>query len=374
MSASDPTPPTAAENPAVITTFGLGPQWRTFDPFLFCAHHLDDYPQGDGSLGPNASLHGRQIGQDFAGIDGWNMYHGDHVPGFPSHPHRGFETVTYVRTGVIDHSDSLGARARFGKGDTQWLTAGKGIVHSEMFPLINTDEPNPLELFQIWLNLPARSKMVEPYFTMFWADDTPAVTLGADASPAGDTALVSDTGEGESSSVEAQGSVSVTVVAGSAFGAVPLDPPPDSWASHPESDIAIWHIVLSPRSSLTLPPAASPDTVRTVYFFHGPELNVERGDQRYALGASTAAVVDSGPGIRLESGDDPAEVLVLQGRPLNEPVAQYGPFVMNTQAEIQQAFSDYQRTGFGGWPWDSSGPTHGAGWRRFAEVVPPGER
>ena len=105
------------------------------------------------------------------------MYHGKTVPGFPSHPHRGFETVTIVRRGRVDHSDSLGASARFGDGDVQWLTAGRGIVHAEMFPLLDMAAPNPLELFQIWLNLPARSKMVEPYFTMFWGPTIPRVRL-----------------------------------------------------------------------------------------------------------------------------------------------------------------------------------------------------
>ena len=97
---------------------------------------------------------------DFAGADGWRMYHGSIVPGFPQHPHRGFETVTFVRQGFIDHSDSLGATARFGRGDVQWLTAGEGIVHCEMFPLLDREGPNPCELFQIWLNLPAADKMV----------------------------------------------------------------------------------------------------------------------------------------------------------------------------------------------------------------------
>ena len=149
----------------VLKTVPLGFQWATVDPFLFCVHHLDRYPQANEHMGPDASLEARDIGMDFAGADGWRMYHGSTVPGFPQHPHRGFETVTYVRQGVIDHSDSLGATARFGRGDVQWLTAGGGIVHAEMFPLLDRSGPNPCELFQIWLNLPAEDKMVDPYFT-----------------------------------------------------------------------------------------------------------------------------------------------------------------------------------------------------------------
>ncbi len=153
----------------ILERFPLGFPWATQDPFLFCVHHDDAYPVGDEGMGPAASLAGRNMGQDFAGKDGWRMYHGLVVPGFPQHPHRGFETVTIVRRGYIDHADSLGAAARFGEGDVQWLTAGKGIVHSEMFPLLKRDEANPVELFQIWLNLPASDKMVDPYFSMLWS-------------------------------------------------------------------------------------------------------------------------------------------------------------------------------------------------------------
>ena len=151
----------------------LGFPWQTPDPFLICVHHTDAYPAGDERLAPAASLEGRHLGQDFEGKDGWRMYHGDVVPGFPQHPHRGFETVTIVKRGLIDHADSLGAVARFGGGDVQWLTAGKGIVHSEMFPLIHRDAPNPLELFQIWVNLPRANKLVEPHFSMLWRDAVP---------------------------------------------------------------------------------------------------------------------------------------------------------------------------------------------------------
>jgi len=157
----------------VLSTRPLGFPWETADPFLFCVYHDDAYPRGNAQMGPAASLSGRSIGQDFSRRDGWSMYHGQTVPGFPAHPHRGFETVTILRKGFIDHSDSLGATARFGAGDVQWLTAGRGIVHSEMFPLLDREQDNPLELFQIWLNLPGRSKMAEPHFTMLWNEQLP---------------------------------------------------------------------------------------------------------------------------------------------------------------------------------------------------------
>src|SRR5690606_34765954 len=151
----------------------VGLHWETRDPFLFCAHHDDQYPQGNGRFGPAASLAGRRMGSDFAGIDGWRMYHGQAVPGFPSHPHRGFETVTVVRRGLLDHADSMGAAARYGVGDVQWLTAGDGIQHAEMFPLLRSDRPNPVELFQIWLNLPQADKRVAPHFSMLWSERIP---------------------------------------------------------------------------------------------------------------------------------------------------------------------------------------------------------
>ena len=154
----------------------LGFPWETQDPFLFCVHHMDHYPKGNDDLGPDTSLAGRAIGQDFNPNADWRMYHGTKVPGFPAHPHRGFETVTIVQKGLIDHSDSLGAAARFGNGDVQWMTAGKGIQHSEMFPLLNKKKDNPLELFQIWLNLPTAGKFVVPYFQMIWSEDIPLIS------------------------------------------------------------------------------------------------------------------------------------------------------------------------------------------------------
>jgi len=325
----------------VLQTVPLGFQWATVDPFLFCVHHLDLYPAGNEALGPDAPLTARDLGMDFAGLDGWRMYHGSIVPGFPQHPHRGFETVTFVRKGYIDHSDSLGATARFGSGDVQWLTAGAGIVHCEMFPLLDPAGPNTCELFQIWLNLPAADKMVEPHFTMLWNEDIPRHVAKDD--------------EGRSTTV--------TVIAGELEGLTPPSPPPDSWASKPESDLAIWHVVAEPGARWTLPPAR-PGTVRTLYVFEGSASIAGHADE---LAKDTAAVVEADASITLTGGaDEGAEVLVLQARPIGEPVAQHGPFVMNDRAGIEQAFRDYQQTGFGGWPWTTDDPVHPRDAGRFA--------
>lgn len=321
---------------AVLQTVALGPQWPTIDPFLFCAHHDDAYPEGDGAMAPAASLAGRQLGQDFAGIDGWNMYHGRTVPGFPAHPHRGFETVTYVRHGIIDHSDSLGAAARFGRGDVQWLTAGRGIQHSEMFPLLADDRPNPLELFQIWLNLPGERKLVDPSFTMLWGRDVPV----AEPAPG----------------------VAVTVIAGALGDIAAPTPPSASYAAQADADVAIWHIVLGPNACWEMPAAAGEDTVRTLYVFEGDGLDIEAT----TVGADTGALIDAGRPLTLTAPASGAECLLLQGRPIGEPVARYGPFVMNTQAEIHQAFADYERDRFGGWTWDRDDPVHPGDADRFA--------
>jgi redox-sensitive bicupin YhaK (pirin superfamily) len=314
--------------------------WATADPFLFCVHHHDAYPVGNEQMGPAVSLAGRDIGQDFAGKDGWRMYHGDVVPGFPQHPHRGFETVTIVRGGVIDHSDSLGATARFGAGDVQWLTAGSGIVHSEMFPLRSREQPNPVELFQIWLNLPARSKMAKPHFSMLWRDAIPEVEITDDA--------------GKKSRV--------LVVAGTWGDAKAPPPPPESWASYADADLAIWTIAMAPGASLTLPRARA-ETGRTVYAYRGDGVTLAGRK----LDAKHGALVRGDADITIVAGAQPAELLMLQGRPIGEPVAQHGPFVMNTRAEIEQAFADYRRTRFGGWPWPSDGPVHAREEDRFAK-------
>ena len=313
----------------------LGFQWQTQDPFLFCVHHEDYYPKGNSDMGPNASLSGRQIGQDFVIKDGWRMYHGSNVPGFPGHPHRGFETITVVRKGMVDHADSLGAAGRYGDGDVQWMTAGKGVQHSEMFPLLKENDDNPLELFQLWLNLPKKGKMVDPHFKMLWSESIPVMK-----SPG----------------------VEVEVIAGTLTNQKAPTPPPNSWAFASENEVAVWNIQLEANTTWTLP-KASGGLNRTLYYYKGEGLELSGTTlQNYH-----AADVVSNLEIELKTNSEAAKILVLQGKPINEPVVQHGPFVMNTREEIMQAFQDYQKDEFGGWPWPRRDQVHDKSKGRFAK-------
>ncbi len=324
----------------IIQVGALGFIWPTLDPFLFCAHHKDAYPPGQADLGPDpALLRGRNLGMDFDVQDGFRMYHGERVPGFPRHPHRGFETVTIAKEGFIDHADSLGATARFGGGDVQWMTAGEGVVHAEMFPLVRSDAPNPAELFQIWLNLPSAHKMQPAHFTMLWHEQIPVVCQ------------VDDEGR------ETQ----ITVIAGELLQAKTLRAPPHSWAAQPDAEVNICTLKMPPGARCTLP-AGSSDAHRVLYFFEGSSMRVSGQD----IDAGQLAQMQPDMQVELENGSEPSELLLLHARPIGEPVAHHGPFVMNTRAELNQAMQDYQRTGFGGWPWPDDAPVHDRDAGRFA--------
>jgi len=317
----------------------LGFPWQTQDPFLFCVHHADNYPKGNENMGPDASLAGRNLGSDFTIKDGWRMYHGQKVPGFPGHPHRGFETVTVCTTGLIDHSDSMGAAGRFGNGDVQWMTAGSGVQHSEMFPLLNREAGNPLELFQIWLNLPSSKKMATPHFAMLWNEEIP---------------IVKSTDEHGLKSL-------IKIIAGSFGDTKAPAPAPNSWAANAENNIAIWTIKMEAGAKLILP-KASAKANRTLYFYEGNTLTISGTEiKKYH-----SADVKADERIELLNGKSEGFLLLLQGVPIGEPVVQHGPFVMNTQEEIRETMREYGQTQFGGWPWSSYEHVHAREKGRFA--------
>lgn len=318
----------------------LGFPWQTQDPFLFCAYHRDEYPAGNATMGPHPEhLKGRNIGNDFTIKDGWRMYHGSTIPGFPYHPHRGFETITINKEGVVDHSDSLGAAGRFMEGDVQWMTAGKGVQHSEMFPLIHEYKDNTLEIFQIWLNLPKSSKMVEPHFKMLWKEDIPIIHHKDDNNK----------------------TTTIQLVAGKINDTKALGSTPDSWAANPEHAVGVYTVKMEAGAKWVLPKTKS-EATRSVYFYKGDAVELDGTTVK----ADHMIELEAGVPINFNNGDTASYFLILEGVPIGEPVAKYGPFVMNTYEEIQEAMNDYQETQFGGWPWKKREMVHPKDKGRFA--------
>lgn len=331
---------TTTSNQFILAIQPLGFPWETQDPFLFCAHHRDEYPKGNEDLGVDfSSIKNRQIGSDFQLRDGWRMYHGRTIPGFPYHPHRGFETITINKEGFVDHTDSLGGAGRFGAGDVQWMTAGKGIQHSEMFPLVHEDKGNPLEIFQIWLNLPAKSKFVDPHFKMLWNEEIPNLKFT----------------DKENRVTEIQ------LVAGQLEGEEALNPTPDSWAADKNNHVRVLTVKMDANTSWTLPKMPV-GVSRNIYFYRGDTLTIDQQTIREYQRVSLKADAD----IEIKNGEKEGYLLILEGRPIGEPVVQHGPYVMNTVEEIRETMKDYQRTQFGGWPWPNIEQVHDRTKGRFA--------
>lgn len=296
------------------------------DPFILGAYHYDKYPKGNGKFGPDASLlKGRNIGSDFDRNADWRMYHGETIPGFPHHPHRGFEIVTIVEKGYADHFDSKGSKGRYGEGDVQLMSAGAGVLHGEMFPLIHEDKENPLQLFQIWLNLPGKSKLTEPDYKMLWSENIPRKTIHQE-----------------------QGDVKLKIILGEYAGVSATEPLKNSWATDKSHHVGLALIDLATYTSFTLE-AVSATMNRFIFYYEGDNAIDVEG---YSLEERYIADANGGETITIKNtGKSNAKILILEGEPINEPVAAHGPFVMNTQQELRDAFREYQLTEFGGWPW-----------------------
>lgn len=255
-----------------------------------------------------ASLAGRHIGRDFEGRDGWRMYHGRRIPGFPRHPHRGFETVTIVYQGEVAHQDTAGNGGLIGPGDVQWMTAGAGLMHEEYHSDRFAQSGGTLEMVQLWVNLPARDKLVDPAYQAITADDIPVVELP-------------------------EGAGSLRVIAGDYDG--------HTGPARTHTPMQVWDIRLQAgrQTKLTLPEGWGGALVT----LHGPVLI---NDSSISRDAELAVLSREGSGITLEANAD-ATVLLLSGEPIDEPVVGHGPFVMNTTEEIRQALSDFHGGRFG---------------------------
>ena len=238
----------------------------------------------------------------------------DYLAGFPWHPHRGIETITYVLTGTVDHGDSLGNHGSLGAGDIQWMTAGSGIMHQEM---PKGDQQGRMHGFQLWANLPASLKMTKPRYQDVPAKDVPEVT--------------DDDG------------TKVRVVCGEFWG---QKGPVEGVAADPR----YLDISVPPRTRRVLPVESSRHAFAYVFagsgtFRDASEPRAVRNElmnDQYDLSNRSLVLFDSGDEIVVESGDEGIRFLLVSGQPIEEPVAWYGPIVMNTQAELRQAMRELQ--------------------------------
>ena len=235
----------------------------------------------------------------------------DYAPGeatgAPDHPHRGFETISYVLEGELEHEDSAGHRGALGAGDVQWMTAGAGVVHSEMPSRRMQTEGGRVHGFQVWVNLPARLKMTKPRY-----QEVPAASI-----PEARTA---------------DGLARGRIIAGEALGVRAVI------ETHAQVVYQDWS--LAPGADVTL--ASLPEHAAMAYVFAGAARIGGAGKEGKLVQDGELAILGPGDAIRLAGADVPSRVLLLAGVPIGEPVARYGPFVMNTAREIEQAFRDYQ--------------------------------
>ena len=230
----------------------------------------------------------------------------DYIAGFPSHPHRGFETVTYMLDGRMRHKDNHGNEGLLTPGSVQWMTAGRGLIHSEM----PEQESGQMRGFQLWVNLPARDKMTDPKYQEFAPDHIP-VTAPAEG-------------------------VQVKVIAGQVGDTVgPI--------IQPATDPVYLDITLDARAGwrYTLPDGHN----AFAYVFEGG-LEIGEGDDARAVARQEMAVLGGGEQLSLRAGETGARLILVAGRPLREPVMRHGPFVMNTKQELMQAFVDFQEGRF----------------------------
>jgi quercetin 2,3-dioxygenase len=232
----------------------------------------------------------------------------DYKAGFPLHPHRGIETVTYLLSGAVSHKDTLGNAGTIAAGDVQWMTAGRGIMHEEM-PQVR---PEGIAGFQLWVNLPAKLKMTEPRYQNIFASEIPAI--------------------------KKENGVTIRVITGEVDG-----------VSGPVSGIAIAPVYMDvsvpPKTSFVQ--ALDPAHTAFAYVFEGSaRFSVDGKREAIVIDPPRLLVFGAGDSINMMTTEHSVRFLLVSGKPLDEPVARYGPFVMNTKEEIEQALVDLQRGTF----------------------------
>ena len=224
------------------------------------------------------------------------------IAGFPEHPHRGFETVTIMLDGRVKHSDSVGNQGVIEAGDVQWMTAGRGIIHSEM----PERAQGRLRGFQLWVNLPGKMKMIAPRYQDVQASRIPSASANG---------------------------ATVRVIAGEALGA--------KGPAETLIPVRLLEVALEPGAALDL--YVPDDHACFIYVYEGAVRGIDRNGQSVEIASGSLGVLEGTQGVKLSANASATKLLFAEGKPIREPIARYGPFVMNTREEVQQAFQDYSR-------------------------------
>ncbi len=307
--------------------------WDTVDPFLFVSHHYDLYPKGNElQAPPYAEVKGKELGQDYSNrFYGYRMYTGKVTPGFQLHSHWGYETITVVSQGYVDHFDSIGNQGRYGNGDVQWITAGGRYHHCEMYPLVHQDKDNPQLVTQILLNLPLSEKNTEPVVRTIWKE--------------------------ELSVIEGAG-WKTTVVVGEFGGKKGIEPPKNSWASDPNHHVLILRIEMEAGAAIEIPSSGSVN--RNIYSTEGP---ISVDDVPFPK--RTRLKMDPSATVTVRMGDTPSEVWVLDGDPIDEKQVSWGPVILGTSKEVRDANNIIRQKEREEWPWQYVNQKQPLGTERF---------
>ena len=306
--------------------------WDLEDPFIFASHHFDLYPKGnERQAPPKEEIEKKDLGNDYHGLFGYRLYTSKLTPGFQLHSHWGYETVTYVPQGYVDHFDSLGNQGRYGYGDMQWITAGGLYSHCEMYPLAHQDRENPQLVTQIMINLPLSEKNTPPEVHTVWKEDL--------------------------QEFEEDG-CTFTLLAGSFRGRTARIPSQRSWAADPSHHVLILRVLMGPGTTLRLGPSDAKH--RNIYI---TDCRATVAGKEYH--EDTRLKLRPEASVEITMGEKESELWVLEGDPIGERQSRWGPVVLGTDSEVREANNVIRKKEGPEWQWEYVNQKQPLGTERF---------
>lgn len=306
--------------------------WDIDDPFVFASHHFDLYPVGnERQAPPKEEVDRKDLGNDYYKLFGYRLYTSKMTPGFQLHSHWGYETITLVPQGYVDHFDSLGNQGRYGYGDMQWITAGGRYHHCEMYPLVHQDRKNPQLVTQIMINLPLSEKDTPPEVHTVWKEDLTEFQ---------------------------ENGCTFTLLAGTFAGRTAAVPSRRSWAADPAHHVTILRVLMPPGTSFTLGRTEAAN--RNIYLTEGGATVAGK-----AYRPATRLKLRPDREVEIVMGDKESEVWLLEGDPIGEKQSRWGPVILGSDAEVRKAVNIIRQKEMDEWQWDFVNQKQPLGTERF---------